>query len=352
MSESLVVVALSNSIGPNLDKPLKGLVLAAGFGTRLKPFTETMPKPMFPLFGVTLAEQGVLRLTKAGVEEIAINIHHHAEKFLSMLQATAWMPKLHYSIEQPDILGRGGAISHLSSWLNGDDIIVYNGDIASDIDVSALITAHYKQKNAATMMVLPKPLGRDNAIYCRDGKVIDIAKSPPSGPATTPHGFACLHLLSAEFCALIPPSGFSDILDSYREALRQGMAIGAVTHHGLWFGIESLNDAWQAHQSLMNSGLTNETCDIRKILALRQETYQYDEKLRVFIGPYCHVDRDRLDAENVVLTRSVSITGSAKLRNVLMLPGASVTAGESFSNVAIGIDEQGKRWTYPLADHV
>lgn len=175
MSESLVVVGLSNSNGPNLDKPLKGLVLAAGFGTRLKPFTETMPKPMFPLFGVTLAEQGVLRLTKAGVEEIAINIHHHAEKFLSMLQATAWMPKLHYSIEQPEILGRGGAISNLSSWLNGDDIIVYNGDIASDIDVLALITAHYKQKNAATMMVLPKPLGRDNAIYCRDGKVIDIA---------------------------------------------------------------------------------------------------------------------------------------------------------------------------------
>lgn len=233
-----------------------GFVLAAGFGTRLRPLTSRLPKPMIRFFGAPLLDLALFRFRSAGISDIAVNAHYLAKEIETGLKASPWGRNVKLSIEDPVILGRGGAYIPLRNWFGKKTIIAYNGDIISDIDVAAAL-AHHRAKGAmATMVVLPKPLGRDNAVYCAaDGRIGTIAKTPPAtGGAWTARGFACLQILEPEFLDFLPPTGESDILDAYAQAIAGGHVVTSFVHSGFWHDLGSPAQLLQAHIDLLESG--------------------------------------------------------------------------------------------------
>ncbi|MEY4632301.1 MAG: hypothetical protein RIQ81_2421 [Pseudomonadota bacterium] len=230
-----------------------GFVLAAGFGTRLRPITDVIPKPLVPFFGVPLLDLALFRLKSTGIVDIAANAHYLAGKIAEHLEQSPWGRRVHLSIEDGEILGRGGAYIPLRTWFGNRTIVAYNGDVISDIDVSAALEEHRRSGAVATMVVLPAPLGRDNAVFCDpSGRVGAIAKAAPDGSGKwTARGFACLQILEPEFLDLLPQAGPSDILGAYDLAIARGLRVSSHVHDGFWHDLGSPAQLYTAHREVL-----------------------------------------------------------------------------------------------------
>lgn len=106
---------------------LKGVVLAAGAGTRLRPLTLTIPKALAPVGGRPLLAWALERV-RPYVDEVAVNVHHHAEQMVEALTRMDVGVPLHISVEAPEALGTAGALGRLRDWLGGAPVLVTNAD--------------------------------------------------------------------------------------------------------------------------------------------------------------------------------------------------------------------------------
>lgn len=225
------------------DAGVKGLVLAAGLGTRLRPITDERPKPLMPFFGPTLLDLALWRCREGGVRQLAVNTHHLVRKIdASLTVQKKWFDELVLSYE-PEILGTGGAVIPLKPWLKEDHLLIYNADIVSDIDLRALIALHLKSGDEATMVLLPHNPTRKTPVWSKGNHIIQIG-GESSGASE--HTFTGVHILSPRFVRRLPHKGFWHIIDTYQEALAEGVPIGRFIHHGLWNDLGNPEDYWQA----------------------------------------------------------------------------------------------------------
>ncbi len=187
----------------------RALVLAAGFGTRLRPITEDTPKPLIPVIAHPLIEHAFFMLDAAGIREVAVNAHYHAPSLIdAYANGAPFGQKITFSHETPDILGTGGGIKRLEDFLSASDpFIVLNGDTLSKPDLSQLIREHKKSGAVATMV-----LRRDRrnsrfgpVAVSSGGAVVDIAGR--LGKACEDQGvFIGAHAISPEIFRHMPQS--------------------------------------------------------------------------------------------------------------------------------------------------
>ena len=108
--------------------PPTAMVLAAGMGTRMRPLTDALPKPLIPVAGKPLIDHTLDRLGEAGVERAVVNVHHHADLMTAHLSRRAHTPTVVISDERAGLLDSGGGIAHAAALLGGDPIVVANID--------------------------------------------------------------------------------------------------------------------------------------------------------------------------------------------------------------------------------
>lgn len=125
---------------PGGGEPVAAVVLAAGRGTRLRPLTDLLPKPLCPVGGVPLVDHALGRVVSAlgrpvAPAYVAVNAHHLAERLVAHVGG-----RVHVSREEPAALGTAGALGRLRGWVDGRDVLVANADAITDADVSGLLT--------------------------------------------------------------------------------------------------------------------------------------------------------------------------------------------------------------------
>ena len=183
---------------------LKGVVLAAGFGTRLRPLTDIWPKPIVPFLGSTPLRLALGRLVAADIRQIAINTHYDSKKIEMHLRDCPYGVTPLISFEK-QILGTGGVYNPLRKWQGLAHLVVLNGDIVSNIDINRAIACHFDTNAVATMVLLAKVLPGESAVYYKDSQVLEIGKI---GPLDALCGnFACAQILSPKFLDLLPSEG-------------------------------------------------------------------------------------------------------------------------------------------------
>ena len=128
---------------------VRAVLLAAGLGTRLAPLTTAVPKILAPLAGRTLLEHQLEYLARQGIEEVAINAHHHAEAVTEFLGARHLPPRVCVSVER-ELLGTAGALEPLREFISGPTVVLY-GDVLIDADLEAVVAAHVDCRSAATL---------------------------------------------------------------------------------------------------------------------------------------------------------------------------------------------------------
>jgi len=131
---------------------MKALFLAGGLGTRLRPITNDLPKPMVPIMGKPLLERNIERLKSFGIDEIVLSTCYKPHKIDKYFEdGKKFGVKINYITEESP-LGTAGAIKNAEDFL-GDTFLVFNADILSDIDIADMIRFHKEKGALATIAV-------------------------------------------------------------------------------------------------------------------------------------------------------------------------------------------------------
>lgn len=138
------------------------MIFAAGTGSRLKPYTDLIPKALIPIDGKPMLEHIILKLKAAGFTEIIINVHHLSEQIIEFLaDKDDFGITIHISDERDYLLDTGGGIKHAAQFLQGDDpFLVHNVDIISNVDLKALYQHHLDTNPLATLLVSKRDTSR------------------------------------------------------------------------------------------------------------------------------------------------------------------------------------------------
>jgi NDP-sugar pyrophosphorylase family protein len=213
------------------------MILAAGFGTRLRPLTNTIPKPLLPVAGRPLVLWNLLLLRQHGVREVVLNLHHLGHLIEKELgDGSRWGMRVTYSPE-PVILGTGGGLKQAEPLFKGEAFLVMNGDTLLDLDVGALIRFHHERRALATMVVRDDPdvdawgaleLDHDHAIARINGQ-----GRPPAGPSIK-RMFAGVHVMHPRLLADVAAGKVSSIIDPYVRAIQRGEPVVGFTMRGYW----------------------------------------------------------------------------------------------------------------------
>jgi mannose-1-phosphate guanylyltransferase len=282
---------------------MKAMILAAGFGTRLRPLTDKKPKALIPIANKPLIARVAAYLKSHGISRIIANAHHHSQQVVDYLNREN-LSGLDSEVRvEPEILGTGGGIKNTEDFWDDDPFVVINTDILTSID---LVQAweHHKKSGMLVTLVLHdcKPY---NQIQVDDERhVVDIDPNPGPGRLA----FTGIHIMNRETLSYLPETGYSDIIDSYRKLIRSGKPIGAFLSTGhYWRDVGNLESYRCANRELAENN----------ILVGAGSCVDPSAKLEpwVVVGENCQLEADveikrSILWENVVVKRSVKITDS------------------------------------------
>jgi mannose-1-phosphate guanylyltransferase len=239
---------------------MKAMILAAGLGTRLRPLTDTIPKPLLPVGGVPLIVWNLLLLRAGGIREVIINLHYLGSMIEEALgDGSRWDMRITYSHEA-DLLGTGGGLKAAQWFFKGQPFFVMNGDTLIDFDLQAFLDFHYSQGGVATLVLRDDPQAvqwgavetdAQDRILRINGQGVEECMSKG---AVTFRMFAGVHILHPSILDDAPTGKPFSIIDSYTRAIADGSRLLGFVHAGYWSDIGTVERYTQA-QTDVEAGL-------------------------------------------------------------------------------------------------
>jgi NDP-sugar pyrophosphorylase family protein len=336
-----------------MSQPIsKGMILAAGLGTRLQPITHKVPKPLVPVLNIPNILYSVDLLARAGVRDIVVNVHHLREQLIRFLgDGAKWGVRLSFSQEEI-LLGTGGGVKKAEAHFDSQPFVLTNSDFITDGDLSEFLTQHFERRSLATMLLLDDP--RLAPFYSKVG--VDSASRLCSLPILTTRApdragiFTGVHLLDASTLQHLQPvpSGINQILYPALMRDQPDRVFGSFLRRGYWLDTGDLHFLWDTSMRLLER-LTEKDAWLQGVLS-RYGGYQEIEPglwsadgVRpatsfkwtgpVVLGRGCAIDRDAHIGPFTVVGNASQVGSGARLTRSVLLPGAFVPAGESLSGV-------------------
>jgi|SRR4030095_1558960 len=205
----------------------KAMILAAGFGSRLKPLTDKIPKALVEFNGKPMVANVITKLKKIGIEEIIINIHHFHQQIEEYFTKNDFGVKISLIYEK-EILGTGGAIKNAASFLDhSGDFLVYNVDVNSDMSISEMYNFHIFNNSFVTLAVKKRRTGRPLIVDSYNkllGRYINSEKKlyrPYSGEHLET-AFCGIHVISSKIFNFFPSESHFDIMEVYMNLVKMG----------------------------------------------------------------------------------------------------------------------------------
>ena len=248
----------------------KAVVLAAGHGTRLRPFTCATPKPLLPVWGETIISRIVKLLRERGVDDIVVNAHHLNDQVRAWTdeyrrEALAKGDKVRIKLSyEPEILGNGGVLNPLREWIGADPFYLVSSDIVME-NVPDLVVPFERLKTSGCIgCCLVTEAGPRTIEVEPESKFVTCWKSPDPGVdgTFTYCGFA---ILKPEILKYVKPEGFSSIVSAFEKAMTEGKFIKTVRSDDLlWEDAGTI----QRYIDLNRDGADNAFADIPQVKAL------------------------------------------------------------------------------------
>lgn len=226
---------------------MQAMILAAGFGTRLLPYTLVRPKPLFPILNQPLLLLTVKRLQQAGCDHIVVNCHYLREQIVRALHGIKGVVVQ----EETAVLGTGGGLRLAIEQFRDEPVLVTNGDIYHTIDYQRFYQAH-RQGALVTMAMHDCP--RFNTVAVQDGRIqsFDTKDARDGMSQGELLAFTGLHVLEPEVLSLIPEAKEYSIIDCYRRLLAQGQALDVVrVDDCFWADMGTVEDYLALHGGLL-----------------------------------------------------------------------------------------------------
>lgn len=219
---------------------LRGMILAAGYGTRLAPVTDHVPKPLLPVDGQTLLDRIIGGFDLVGIRDIGLNVHHLADQIAEHIDHRADSGRFDLFREE-EILGTGGALHGARDFLSGSPaFLLYNGDVLCDADLAGLVMDHRRSGALATLLLVDWPAVNSVTLseYGSISSIADLPRPNPDGRALT---YAGIGVFARELLDDIGP-GFSSLIDPLVRAIATdpGSVRGHVPENPGWSDLGTL----------------------------------------------------------------------------------------------------------------
>ena len=273
------------------------MVLSAGLGTRLRPLTDLRAKPLVPVGDRPALAHVVDRLRAAGVSRIVVNAHHLAAQVVDFAHRQGGGLAVS---EETELLGTAGGIAQAAALLGAGDVLVWNGDILAEVDVTALLASHAAGERVATLVVQPLPAGQGPVGLDSQGRVVRL-RTERFGDEARGGQFLGIYVLGVALRGrLVSPGGVVE--DVLVPAMGRGESVRALEFTGPWHDIGTLDRYRDANLAWLDA-----------------------RGLRSWVGPGATV------AAGVTLERSLvgegaTVSGEGALARCIVWPGAHAVA--------------------------
>jgi len=236
----------------------RAMLLAAGLGTRMRPLTDRMPKPLLPLGGRALIDHALDRLEEAGVETVVVNAHWQADQLAAYL---ARRSKPHtVLLREPALLDTGGSVKAALNLLGTEPFFIINGDafwVDGPQSALARLAAALDPTSADGVLLVQRTFQVDADVGFGDFALDAWGKLRRRREReVAPYVYAGLQIVSPTLLVGTPDGRFS-MNQAWDAAIGRGR-LGAVVHDGLWFHLSTPADLSKA-ESILQARLTGET---------------------------------------------------------------------------------------------
>jgi len=319
------------------------MVLAAGLGTRLRPITYEMPKPMVPVLNRPVMEHILRLLSRHGFEQTIANLHWFPELIQDRFGDGSQLGvELSYSFEE-QLLGTSGGVRKVAEFL-GDSFLIISGDALTDIDLTAMREFHESHDGVATLATkrVEDTSQFGVAITGADGRIQGFQEKPDPAEALSDLANCGIYMFRSEIFDFFPdpgtskaagdgdPDGFADwAMDVFPRLLEGDVPFYSHEIDAYWNDIGNLEELRESTLDAL-SGAVEVEREGELVDGFRSGEAVAEEGALVgpvLIGPGCEIGADvRIDGPSVI-GDGARIGAGARLREVILLPGAEVPPG-------------------------
>jgi NDP-sugar pyrophosphorylase family protein len=306
-----------------------GMILSAGFGTRMHPLSLIRPKPLMELAGKPIIYFLIRMLEKAGVKDIILNLHYHPGEIGRMIRSYDFKARIHLVYEK-HILGTGGGVAHALQRLDVKNraLIVLHGDIICDFDLGPLMAA-----NDFCTLICDKDrkiAGYRGSVGADDkGHIVELGQFFTSGlPAARRGFFTGIQFLSPSAVKLVrESSGFSLVAEIYPAWLREGRLINGIIQPLLYDDLGTKACLFRANMALLEDFSSFRFVNMFEGLQLRQG---------MMISPQSEIHPDARLVSPLIISKHVQIKKHAQVGpHVSIGPHATISEGAVVKNAVV-----------------
>lgn len=337
-----------------MSNTITSVILAGGKGTRLRPLTVYTPKPIVPVANRPFMVYQLEMLSKAGVDNVTLSLNYQPNKIEDVMgDGLEHGVKLSF-ITEPSPLGTGGAFRY-SAHEEASTYVVLNGDIMTDLDLTAVLEAHHKAEAAATLVLVrvEDPSRYGLVETAEDNSIIRFREKPKPeevGELGINTINAGIYILEKEILDLIPKGENSSFeYNVFPAILEKGLRFNAyIPENTYWRDIGTTDSYLQAHHDLLNGNIKGferpkqDTADIATAaeidgLSLIGEGAVIKPHARVVnsvIGPGVLIE-EKAVVENSVIWAHTRISTAADVRDAIICRSCHIGRNASVSNRAV-----------------
>ncbi|MFC1865410.1 sugar phosphate nucleotidyltransferase [Chloroflexota bacterium] len=311
---------------------MKAVILVGGFGTRLKPLSISTPKAMMPVINTPFLEYVIRRLVQHNIRQIVLAISHLAEPIESYLgDGSRFGANLTYTIEDT-ALGTAGAVKNAEKYLN-EAFFILNGDIFTDLDLTAMMTFHVQRKSLITIALTPVDDPTHYGLIETDtrNRISSFLEKPRWDQVTTNMINAGTYILEPEVLANIPPQKkFSFERQVFPPLLEQRESIYAYPSSYYWIDIGTPRKYQQLNRDLLN-GKSNQ-------YAYKAESDHSGADIiqPLVVGDNCEIGGNTKLAGPLVIGPGSSIASNAVIEDCVIWNDVAIEAGAVVKHSIIG----------------
>ena len=323
---------------------MKAVILAGGEGTRLRPLTLSVPKPVVPVVDRPFLRHQLDLLATVGVTEIVFSVAYQPERVQAVFgDGAARRCRIHYAVEETP-LGTGGAVKNAERHLD-DVTIVFNGDVLTDVDLAGVVRSHRESGARATLVLTPVPNPAAYGLVETDGSGrVKSYIEKPTDPSqiTTDTINAGIYVLDTATLALMPEGESHSIERAFFPALlRRGDLVRAWVHRGYWIDIGTPEKYLQVHLDILGGRFP-----VRLEGEARQGGWIHRDAVvepeaelapPFYVGPGCRVAALARVGPDAVLTASVRVQAKASVRESVVWPGSDIGESATVEGALIGM---------------
>lgn len=290
---------------------MKAFILAAGFGTRLRPLTHATPKPLLPVFGVPIIDRVLAHLQKEGFQEAVVNNHHLGEQLMEHLgNGEKFGMRILHSPEAA-ILGSGGGLGKAAKFLDrGEDcFLLHNGDVLTDFPLKALAEEHRRSGREVTLALQDRKEFNQVAVD-ENGAVVDIQRKRPEGEGKFRYlAYTGIAVINTSLLREFPGDREEDLINIYLRFIREGRRVGYHFIEGrFWEDVGNLASYYRTHSLLHSRNHAS------------------------FVSPVARVAPSATLEGFYSIGHHASIGENCRLRDVVVTDGSVVPAGEEWTS--------------------